>query len=128
MVITGPYLEDEVRGYSLPQPVGLTAWDFDVYLNPAYWASRAFAYLWDAANAWLCERGIGWTLSRINTFNFNSLRSHPRLGAQQLSTALFVCLEDCQVLLSTISPYLYISCSDNVPRIVVKASGLSIKN
>jgi len=117
----GPYLEDEVRCFFVPQPANLAAWDFDVYLDPAYRATRAFACLWDAANAWLCDQGALWTMSRINAFNFRSLRSHQRLGAQQVGTALFICLGICQILLTTVRPYLHISCGDSLPQLVVKA-------
>jgi hypothetical protein len=123
-LVLGPYLEDEVRCCFIPYPAGLTAWDFDVYLHPSYRTSLAFAYLWDAANAWLHERGIQWTMSRINVFNLNSIRTYKRLGAQQVGITLFVCFGIYQLLLTDTRPYLHVSCSDNIPKIIVRSPQL----
>lgn len=85
----GPYPEDEVRCLFRPEPAGRAAWDFDVWVHPAHRASRLFLRLWDAAFADLRERGIEWTMSRVNTYNPDSLRAHTRLGAVVLGTATF---------------------------------------
>ncbi|RVT53469.1 GNAT family N-acetyltransferase [Rubrivivax albus] len=74
------YDEDEVRGrYVMADPAS-TVWDYDVYVEPAYRATRTMARLWAAVDAALAAQGVRWSLSRINRFNAASLRSHARLG------------------------------------------------
>ena len=81
----GPYSEDVVRCRLSPEPSGLTAWDFDVYIAPEHRAGFAFARLWDTANAFLRAHGVAWTCSRISAFNPGSRRSHGSLGARIVS-------------------------------------------
>jgi len=121
-LLPGPYLEDEVRCRFIPSPPGQAAWDFDVYLQPAYRSGRTFAYLWDHANGWLRERGIGWTMSRIDAFNRASLDAHRRLGAQRVGALLFVGVGKSQMLLADVRPYVHLSRNARrCPEIVVSA-------
>lgn len=87
----GGYDEDEVSCLFLPQPAAQAAWDFDVWVHPAQRNSRLFLRLWDAAFAYLREQGVRWTMSRVNAYNPESLKSHSRLGAVVVGTATFYC-------------------------------------
>ena len=59
------YDEDELRcRFALSRPEQ-TAFDFDVYVFPAFRLGRAFAAVWHAANSHLAERGVTRTCSRI---------------------------------------------------------------
>ena len=86
------YEEDEVHCLFLPRPTEQAAWDFDVWVHPAHRASRVFLRLWDTAFAYLRERGVQWTMSRVNAYNPDSLNAHGRLGAVTLGTATFCCV------------------------------------
>jgi hypothetical protein len=103
------YEEDEVRCRFVPRPAARTAWDFDVYVDPAFRMSRAFLRLWDAANAYLRERGIEWTMSRISAFQTRSQAAHRRLGAQPVASALFLCLGMVEISFFTTRPYAWVS-------------------
>ena len=105
----GPYEEDEVRCRYLTLPADRTAWDFDVYVDPAFRMGRAFASLWDAANALLRERGVAWTLSRISAFNPDSLRAHARFGVRRIGVATFVCVGALQLMVASACPFVHVS-------------------
>lgn len=105
----GPYDEDEVRCRYTTLPEGRTAWDFDVYVDPAFRMGRTFARLWDAANALLHKRGVEWTLSRISAFNAESLRAHARFGVRRIGAATFFCIGAVQLTLATLWPYVHLS-------------------
>ena len=106
---SGGYDEDEVRCRFLPEPAETTVWDFDVYVMPAFRASFAFPALWDAVNAYLRERGIRWTLSRISAFNLTSASSHESLGARDVGRAKFLRLGRLQIGTSTLCPHWHVS-------------------
>jgi hypothetical protein len=105
----GPYEEDEVRCRFLPHPTGRASWDFDVYLRPDQRLGPGFARLWDTANAYLRERGVRWSVSRISAFNPRSLAAHARLGTRRIGSAIFLCLGRLQVALSSIPPHIHFS-------------------
>lgn len=105
----GPYLEDEVRCLFVPSPAGRASWDFDVYLHPTQRLGFAFARLWDEANAYLRERGVGWSMSRISVLNRRSLAAHGRLGIRRLGSATFLRFGPVQVMLSSLRPYFHVS-------------------
>jgi hypothetical protein len=105
----GPYEEDEVRSRFLPAPAGLVSWDFDVYLAPDHRLGPGFARLWDTANAYLRERGVRWSVSRISAFNRRSLAVHARLGTRRLGSAVFLCLGRIQLAFSSIPPRFHLS-------------------
>ena len=94
----GPYPEDEVRAMFVPRPEALSAWDFDVYVAPRYRVSLAFARLWDAANAWMRDRGVLWCHSRVSMFNTNSMQVHERLGARRTGWLVFLLVGSLQLL------------------------------
>lgn len=105
------YDEDEVRcRYELAQPE-CSAWDFDVYVKPAFRIGRTFARLWDAANGHLGAQGVRWSFSRISAFNPASLASHARLGVRTLHTATFLCLGPLQIAVIGAPPFVHLSVS-----------------
>ncbi len=104
-----PYDEDEVRCRYRPAPAGEASWDFDVYLMPAHRSGLGFARLWDEANAYLRQRGIAFSWSRISAFNPTSLASHARLGARVAGQATFLRLGPCQLMLASLPPRWHLS-------------------
>lgn len=116
---TGTYEEDEVRCTFVLQPPERLAWDFDVYVAQAHRGGRVFAYLWDAAFSWLREGGYDYTASRIDAFNAASVRSHARMGAKVIGSAVFVHLPRHQVLLSSVKPRLRLTHSAAPPPCMV---------
>ncbi|TVR96961.1 MAG: N-acetyltransferase [Rhodospirillales bacterium] len=118
----GPYHEDEVRCLFAPVPAGTTAWDFGAYVLPDHRSSLAFLRLWDAANAYLRDRGVRWSLSRISAYNLASLRSHGSLGTIPLGVATFICCGRRQLMWSTLEPRLHVSTgTHDVPALTVRA-------
>lgn len=105
----GPYEEDEVRCRYRPLPPGKASWDFDVYLVPEHRSGLGFARLWDEANAFLRQRGVLISWSRISAFNPSSLASHRRLGARVAGRATFLRLGPCEVMLATLPPHRHLS-------------------
>ena len=105
------YEEDEVRCCFVPQPAAATAWDFDVYLQPEHRLGFGFLRLWDAGNAYLRDRGIAWSCSRISVFNRASVLAHRRMGARELGTVTFLKLGCFQVMAASLAPYLHLSYS-----------------
>ncbi|MCB1940076.1 MAG: GNAT family N-acetyltransferase [Rhodocyclaceae bacterium] len=107
----GGYEEDEVRcHYALARP-DRTAWDYDVYIAPRFRLGRMFTRLWQSANHYLRTQGIDWTLSRISTFNADSLAAHARLGARSLGHATFIVIGPLQLSVLSMAPYLHLSLS-----------------
>jgi hypothetical protein len=106
-----PYEDDEVRCRYVPIPEARTAWDFDVYVVPALRLGRAFARLWDAANAHLREHGVEWTFSRISAFNVQSIRAHARMGVKRVGSAVFVRFGSTQLAAFSVAPFVH-ACRD----------------
>ena len=104
-----PYEEDEVRCLYVPLPESTSAWDFDVYVAPAFRMGRCFLKLWDAANAHLLEQGLEWTLSRIDAFNVKSFKAHARLGVRKLGGGVFVSIGKAQLAILSLPPFLHLS-------------------
>jgi hypothetical protein len=97
------YDEDEARcTYVLPPG---TVFDFDVYVFPQYRMGRAFAALWAGASAFLRDRGVRATCSRIAMSNVTSMRAHARLGARRVGRATFLQLGPAQITVATVAPY-----------------------
>jgi hypothetical protein len=84
------YDEHEVCCTFRLHPDDRAVWDFDVYVDPGFRATRAFALLWSSALAAMHARGVRWSISQVNAFNVESKRAHARLGARQIGWALFV--------------------------------------
>lgn len=103
------YEEDEVRCRYAPAPAGEACWDFDVYLAPEHRSGLGFARLWDEANAFLRERGVCYSWSRISAFNPGSLASHARLGARIAGRATFLRLGPCQLMVASLPPRRHLS-------------------
>jgi GNAT superfamily N-acetyltransferase len=116
------YSEDEVRCLFLLDPVEHAAWDFDVYIDPAFRFGRTFARLWDHVNQWLRERGYRWSLSRISAFNADSLAAHRRLGMRSIGSATFVCVRTVQLTLVGQAPFVHLGWRrDDVPTLRLRA-------
>jgi len=117
-LILGPYDEDEVRARFVPSPPGRASWDFDIYIRPDQRAGLAFARLWDTANAYLREREVAWSFSRISAFNPASIASHGRLGARRIGGATYLRAGRWQLMVCGLPPYVHLSGGDgNVPEI-----------
>lgn len=114
-LVRGRYDEDVARVRFVLPPSGIAAWDFDVYVAPAYRLGYTFLKLWDAANAYLRQHGVHWSLSRISAFNAGSLASHSRLGAKPFGTATFIILGPMQIMFSTLSPRFHVSFGQSRP-------------
>jgi hypothetical protein len=105
----GSYQEDEVRCRYVPLPVGKSAWDFDVYVEPEHRNGIAFLRLWDEANRFLAAHQIQWSLSRVSAFNSGSILSHARMGAQRIGAVTFLSMRSWQMSVSTVPPYIHFS-------------------
>ena len=114
------YREDEVRCHYVLQPAATLAWDFDAYVDPQFRMTRAFAQLWEAANAFLREQGCQWSISRISAFNAASLAAHKRLGTVHLHTAIFLVVGRVQLAAFSCYPYVHLGLrSDSFPQLVL---------
>jgi hypothetical protein len=71
--------------------------------------SRAFVRLWDAANAYLRQRGTAWIFSRISMFDPSSLAAHARLGVRPVDTPVFVRLRATELAFFSMAPYVHVS-------------------
>ena len=119
------YNEDEVRCWYNLKPEQRTAWDFDVYVAPAARGGFAFLKLWDAANAYLRDQEVNWSLSRISAFNPDSLRAHQKLGARQFASAIFLQLGRLQLMMSSVKPFIHLSASSHsTPKLVLRAEAI----
>lgn len=107
----GGYDEDMVRcRYEFAHPE-VSAWDFDVFVEPDFRVGRTFARLWDAANQQLSSEGVKWCFSRIESSNPGSLHAHRRLGIRKLFSVTFVCLGSVQLTFAGAAPFIHASFS-----------------
>ena len=114
------YWEDEVRCHYVLRPAAQLAWDFDGYVAPQFRMSRAFAQLWEAANAFLRDQGCRWSISRISAFNAGSLAAHKRLGIVHLHTGVFLAAGSVQLAAFSCFPYLHLAVRPSAcPRLVL---------
>ncbi|MCB1961519.1 MAG: GNAT family N-acetyltransferase [Rhodocyclaceae bacterium] len=109
----GSYEEDEVRCHYILTRPDLSVWDYDVYIAPRFRLGRMFARLWQVANHFMREKGIDWSISRISTFNADSLAAHARLGARSLGGATFIVLGPVQLSILSTAPFLHLSFAAN---------------
>lgn len=101
----GAYDEDEVRcTYRLLQP-DRSVFDFDLYVFPEHRMGTAFMAIWHGANAYLSERGIEHTFSRVTRFNLASRRSHAQLGAARTGVAAFLKLWRIELMGASVAPW-----------------------
>jgi len=103
------YQEDEVKCHYVLRPSTQLAWDFDAYVAPEFRMSRVFSQLWEAANEYLRDLGLRWTISRISAFNAASLRSHQRLGLVHMHTGYFLVLGPVQISIFSCRPYVHVA-------------------
>ncbi len=93
------FIEDEVRArYKLTEPL---SWDTGLNIPRAYRSGRAFQALWAGAKAYLQAQGKTSTVSRVADNNMASLKSHARMGANILGSAVFISFGKLQITLST---------------------------
>ena len=109
----GPYEEDEVRCRFVPIPEAESVWDFDFYVFPADRFGLGFASLWDAANAFLRNRGVRFSFSRVSRFNLASRKTHQHFGWKRLGRAFFLKAKRLQLMVATISPYVHIAVNNS---------------
>lgn len=122
--VRGPYREPDGSCVLVPAPAATTAWDMDIYIDPAERTGRVFAYLWDAAFGALREQGVRWTLSRISAFNARSLAAHRRLGMRRVGRQVVLRAGNVRLLLATVAPFAHLSPHPRrAPRVVVSAPG-----
>jgi hypothetical protein len=107
------YEEDEARCTYILNPEASSVFDFDLYVFPEYRIGPTFLAVWNAANAFLSEHGVARSYSRMTRFNVASRRAHQHLGAQVVARACFVQAWDFELMLSTISPYLFLSLGES---------------
>lgn len=105
----GYYDEDEVRCRFVLASPEISAWDFDVYVEPRYRLGRTLALLWKAADERMASEGVHWTFSRISSFNAESLASHTRLGAVPVAHAIFLVVGPAQLALFSRHPFVHLS-------------------
>jgi len=113
------YQEDEIRCTFALANTQL-AWDYDVYIDDKHRMGFLFAKLWDQANEYLRNRHITHTASRISAFNLASLASHSRLGAEPVTSAVYLVLGTRQITFSPDYPWLqYTGRHAQPPRVTV---------
>jgi hypothetical protein len=100
----GHYDEDEVRCRYQLTDVAASAWDYDVYVAPAFRLGRTMARLWQHVDTLLAAEGVRWSFSRISMFNPASIASHARLGARPVGWAVFLCLGGLQLAVASTRP------------------------
>ena len=83
----GGMVEDDVNvRFAVPEGC---CWDTGLWIVPRFRLSRAFAALWAGTAAWMVERGLTHSYSRIADYNIPSILSHRRMGAMTLGHHVF---------------------------------------
>jgi hypothetical protein len=103
------YEEDEVRCTFVVTPPDEAVFDFDLYLFPEQRMGLGFAAIWDGANAFLLNRGVKFSFSRLTRFNLASRHAHKHLGWKLVGRAMFLQAWRLEVMLATIFPYWHFS-------------------
>jgi hypothetical protein len=107
-LILDGYDEDMARlRFQLPSPA--CAWDFDVFVFPEHRLGFTFLKLWDGTDAWLRERGVRYSLSRISAFNAGSRSSHGGLGARPVGLVTVLVAGGMELMWSGCPPRLRLS-------------------
>lgn len=99
------YEEDEVRCTYELIDAQRSVFDFDLYVFPEQRMGLGFPAVWDWANAYLTERGIRYTFSRLTRFNVASRKAHDRLASRCIGHALFLKAWRIELMLATIFPF-----------------------
>ena len=97
----GAYQEEEAHCVFKVRPEDRAVWDMDVQVAQRFRLGRTFALLWDTAFAAMRADGIEWSISRIDAFNQESLRSHERLGARSIGWVAFLRLGFLRLMLTS---------------------------
>lgn len=92
---TGHYDEDEVAARFL-LPAG-HCWDTGLWIAPEQRLGRSFSALWAGVGAWMDQRQLTHSLSRISDYNRIALASHRRMGAEVLAHRSFLRIGDRQL-------------------------------
>jgi len=108
------YEEDEVRCTYELADAARSVFDFDLYVLPEHRMGIGFMAIWHGANAYLRERGVQYTFSRLTRFNLASRRSHAHLGWRLAGRALFLKAWAFEAMLATVSPYVALTWSRRV--------------
>lgn len=103
------YDEDEVRCTFELSPAEASVFDFDLYLLPEHRMGLGFVGTWHSANAFLFQRGVRYTFSRLNRFNIPSRRAHKHLGWKLVGRVFFFQLGAVELMLGTIRPFIHLS-------------------
>lgn len=84
-------------------------WDYDIFVLPEFRSGFAFGCIWNEYIKYLKKQDVKYSLSRVSVFNYQSIRSHKSLGAEVLFSVAYLRVYRCQISLSTVFPYVYIS-------------------
>ena len=115
------YEEDEVRcTYELAVPER-SVFDFDLYVFPEHRMGVGFIGIWHGANAFLRERGIEHTFSRLTRFNLASRRSHAHFKWKRIGQALFLKLWQLEFMVSNLAPYVAVTSTGSRVRLRLNA-------
>ena len=68
-----------------------------------------FVATWHGANAFLNQRGIRYTFSRLTRFNLPSRRAHSHLGWRRVGSTIFLQMGVIEVMAGTVFPFLHVS-------------------
>lgn len=118
----GIFFDTEVGVYFQTQPANETCWDFDVFVQPAQRGGLAFFRLWEGACGNLSRKGVRWSMSRVFAHNEDSIRSHARLGAYAVASAIQLRLGGYMVTLADCAPRFRLSRGrESAPELVVSA-------
>jgi hypothetical protein len=99
------YEEDEVRCTYELVDAAHSVFDFDLYVLPEHRMGIGFVAIWHGANAYLHERGIRYTFSRLTRFNVASSRSHAHLGWRCAARAFFFQAGRLELMAASAFPY-----------------------
>jgi len=99
------YEEDEVRCTYELADAQRSVFDFDLVVLPKHRMGIGFMAIWHGANAYLHDRGVRYTFSRLTRFNLASRRAHDHLGWRRVARALFLKMWGLEMMLTSIRPY-----------------------
>jgi len=105
------YREPVHRAQFVLPPEGRTAWDFDLWIDPADRLGLAFARLWDMCNSYFLDQGVTCTCSRVSAFKPESLQAHARLGMQIMHSLLYFGAGRVELLIANVAPFVALSFS-----------------
>jgi hypothetical protein len=119
------YDEDEVRCTYVLEADSESVFDFDLYVFPESRMGIGFMGIWHGANAYLRERGVRFTFSRLTRFNVLSRRSHAHLGWKRVGYAVFLKFWGLELMLATVRPFYSVSFGKHRPRLRLRPDALN---